>query len=147
MHSHDHRRRALELAQALVPSTPSAPTPTCRIIHFIRDELARLGVKSQLTTYNAERTKANLFATLGEGKPAGVILSGHTEHRALGRAGLVGGPLGGRGEGRPAVRPGSADVKASSLAWPRPRPSWPAGAVRHPSRSATKEIGCFASGA
>ena len=35
-------------------------------------------MKSRLT-FNAEKTKANLFATLGEGKPAGVILSGHTD--------------------------------------------------------------------
>ncbi len=30
-------------------------------------------------TYSADRRKANLFATLGEGKPAGVVLSGHTD--------------------------------------------------------------------
>ncbi len=48
------------------------------LIHFIRDQLRRLGVESRLT-FNADRTKANLFATLGEGKPAGVILSGHTD--------------------------------------------------------------------
>lgn len=48
------------------------------LIHFIRDHLARLGVKSRLT-FNADKTKANLFATLGEGKSAGVILSGHTD--------------------------------------------------------------------
>src|SRR5690606_38817391 len=35
-------------------------------------------VASRLT-YNADRGKANLFATLGEGKPAGLILSGHTD--------------------------------------------------------------------
>ena len=48
------------------------------LIHFVRDELARLGVASRITT-NAGKTKANLFATLGEGKPAGIILSGHTD--------------------------------------------------------------------
>jgi acetylornithine deacetylase/succinyl-diaminopimelate desuccinylase-like protein len=48
------------------------------LIHCIRDELARLGVKSRLS-YDAGRTKANLFATLGQGKPAGIILSGHTD--------------------------------------------------------------------
>ena len=37
-----------------------------------------MGVKSRLT-YNAEKTKANLFATLGEGKASGIILSGHTD--------------------------------------------------------------------
>jgi acetylornithine deacetylase len=30
-------------------------------------------------TYNDDRSKANLFATLGAGKPGGVILSGHTD--------------------------------------------------------------------
>ena len=48
------------------------------LIHFVRDALHKLGVASRLT-YNAGKTKANLFATLGEGKPAGVILSGHTD--------------------------------------------------------------------
>lgn len=70
--------RALELAQALVRFNTVSANSNLDLIHFIRDELARLGVKSRLT-FNAERTKANLFATLGEGKPAGVILSGHTD--------------------------------------------------------------------
>ncbi len=48
------------------------------LIHFVRDHLAALGVKSRITR-SADGTKANLFATLGEGKPAGIILSGHTD--------------------------------------------------------------------
>ena len=44
----------------------------------MRDELARHGVESRLT-FDDERKKANLFATLGAGKPAGVIVSGHTD--------------------------------------------------------------------
>lgn len=70
--------RALELAQALVRMNTVSANSNLELIHFIRDELARMGVKSRLT-FNAEKTKANLFATLGEGKPAGVILSGHTD--------------------------------------------------------------------
>ena len=69
---------ALELAQALVRMNTVSHNSNLELIHFIRDILAKLGVKSRLT-YNAEKTKANLFATLGEGKPAGVILSGHTD--------------------------------------------------------------------
>lgn len=49
-----------------------------QLIDLAQSHLAALGVKSRIT-YNAERTKANLFATLGEGKPAGVIISGHTD--------------------------------------------------------------------
>jgi acetylornithine deacetylase len=70
--------RALELARTLVGINTVSANSNLPLIHCIRDELARLGVKSRLS-YNAERTKANLFATLGEGKPAGIILSGHTD--------------------------------------------------------------------
>ena len=70
--------RALELAQALVRMNTVSRESNLELIHFIRDELARLGIASRLT-YDAERRKANLFATLGEGKRAGVILSGHTD--------------------------------------------------------------------
>jgi acetylornithine deacetylase len=70
--------RALELARTLVRMDTVSANSNLALIHFIRDELARLGVASRLT-FNAEKTKANLFATLGEGKPAGIILSGHTD--------------------------------------------------------------------
>jgi acetylornithine deacetylase len=70
--------RALELARTLVGIDTVSANSNLALIHCIRDELAKLGVKPRLS-YNAERTKANLFATLGEGKPAGIILSGHTD--------------------------------------------------------------------
>jgi acetylornithine deacetylase len=70
--------RALKLAQTLVRINTVSARSNLALIHFIRDELVRLGVATRLT-YNTEKTKANLFATLGEGKPAGVILSGHTD--------------------------------------------------------------------
>ncbi len=70
--------RALELAQTLVRMNTVSHNSNLELIHFIRDHLAKLGVKSRLT-FNEDKTKANLFATLGEGKPAGVILSGHTD--------------------------------------------------------------------
>jgi acetylornithine deacetylase len=48
------------------------------LIAFIRDYLAELGVQSELF-YNPERTKANLFATVGPLDRGGVVLSGHTD--------------------------------------------------------------------
>ena len=69
---------ALALAQDLVRMNTVSANSNLELIHFIRDELHRLGVDSRLS-FNADKTKANLFATLGEGKPAGVILSGHTD--------------------------------------------------------------------
>lgn len=48
------------------------------MIEWIRDYLAGFGATSRLT-YDKTGKKANLFATLGEGKNPGIILSGHTD--------------------------------------------------------------------
>jgi acetylornithine deacetylase len=48
------------------------------LIRFIQAYLSRLGVESELF-YNAELTKANLFATVGPQDQGGVALSGHTD--------------------------------------------------------------------
>ena len=69
---------ALGLIQSLVRMNTVSENSNLALIHFIRDELLKLGVTSRLT-FNADKTKANLFATLGEGKTAGIILSGHTD--------------------------------------------------------------------
>ena len=70
--------RALEMARALVRINSVSRESNLGVIELIRDELASHGVASRLT-YDDERKKANLFATLGAGKPAGVIVSGHTD--------------------------------------------------------------------
>ncbi|PTD99538.1 acetylornithine deacetylase [Pandoraea apista] len=48
------------------------------MIEFIRDYLGQQGVQSELF-YNDERTKANLFATIGPQDRGGIVLSGHTD--------------------------------------------------------------------
>lgn len=48
------------------------------LIGFVRDYLADLGIECRLT-YDEERRKANLLATLGPADQAGIILSGHTD--------------------------------------------------------------------
>ncbi|MEO5846115.1 MAG: acetylornithine deacetylase [Caldimonas sp.] len=70
--------RALEMARTLVRFNTVSRESNLALIDFIREELARHGVASRLT-FDDERGKANLFATLGAGKPAGVIVSGHTD--------------------------------------------------------------------
>jgi acetylornithine deacetylase len=49
-----------------------------RLIGFVRDYLARLGVESHLI-HSADGTKANLYATLGPQDKPGIALSGHTD--------------------------------------------------------------------
>jgi acetylornithine deacetylase len=48
------------------------------LIEFVRDYLVRLGAEIRLT-YDDDRRKANLFATLGPKGERGIALSGHTD--------------------------------------------------------------------
>jgi acetylornithine deacetylase len=136
---------ALELARTLVQMNTVSARSNLELIHFIRDELHRLGVTSRLS-FNADRTKANLFATLGEGKPAGLILSGHTDTVPWdGQAWSVD-PLSatvrdGRLYGR-----GSADMKgfiALALANAQAFLDSPAPFAIHFAFSYDEEVGCF----
>jgi len=48
------------------------------LIEFVRDYLAGHGIDSKLVP-NEDRTKANLYATVGPERAGGVVLSGHTD--------------------------------------------------------------------
>lgn len=48
------------------------------LIEFVAEYLASHGVEAQLV-YNAEGSKANLYASVGPDRPGGVVLSGHTD--------------------------------------------------------------------
>jgi acetylornithine deacetylase len=137
--------RALELARTLVGFNTVSANSNLPLIHCIRDELARLGVKCRLS-YNAERTKANLFATLGEGKPAGIILSGHTDTVPWDGQDWSVDPLGGVvREGRLYGR-GSADMKgfiATAVAHAELFLNSSAPFAIHFAFSYEEEIGCF----
>ena len=137
--------RALELARTLVGINTVSANSNLALIHCIRDELAKLGVRSRLS-YNAERTKANLFATLGEGKPAGIILSGHTDTVPWDGQDWSVDPLGavvrdGRLYGR-----GSADMKgfiATAVAHAKLFLESDAPFAIHFAFSYDEEVGCF----
>jgi acetylornithine deacetylase len=70
--------RVLHWARRLVRINTVSHESNLRLIEDIADHLRSLRVPLRLS-YNAGRDKANLFATLGAGKPAGVVLSGHTD--------------------------------------------------------------------
>lgn len=69
---------ALELVQRLVAFETVSHQSNLGLIEWCRDYLTRLGASTRLT-YDAAGKKANLFATLGEGRRPGLILSGHTD--------------------------------------------------------------------
>jgi len=137
--------RALELARTLVQMNTVSANSNLELIHFVRDALQSVGVKSRLT-WNADRTKANLFATLGEGKPAGVILSGHTDTVPWDGQAWTVDPLSatvrdGRLYGR-----GSADMKsfiALALASAQAFLESPAPFAIHFAFSYDEEVGCY----
>jgi acetylornithine deacetylase len=69
---------ALDWARRLVRLHSVSSVSNLPLIECVADHLRTLGVPLRLT-YDDERRKANLFATLGAGKPGGVVLSGHTD--------------------------------------------------------------------
>jgi acetylornithine deacetylase len=69
---------ALEWARRLVRFNTVSDQSNLPLIECIADQLRTLNIPLRLT-YDDQRRKANLFATLGVGKPGGVILSGHTD--------------------------------------------------------------------
>ncbi|AUM69883.1 acetylornithine deacetylase [Pseudomonas fluorescens] len=70
--------RSRALLERLVGFATVSRESNLALIEFVRDYLQGLGVDSELI-YNAERTKANLLASIGPSVPGGVVLSGHTD--------------------------------------------------------------------
>ncbi len=137
--------RALELAQTLVRMNTVSVNSNLELIHFVRDELQKLGVASRLT-FNAERTKANLFATLGEGKPAGIVLSGHTDTVPWDGQDWSVDPLGADVRDGKLLGRGSADMKsfiALALAQAPDFLASTASFAVHFAFSYDEEVGCF----
>ncbi|GAB6852198.1 acetylornithine deacetylase [Paraburkholderia kururiensis] len=66
------------LLERLVSFTTVSRDSNLALIGFVRDFLAQHGVECELF-YNDERTKANLFATIGPPDRGGIALSGHTD--------------------------------------------------------------------
>jgi acetylornithine deacetylase len=136
---------AIELAQALVRLDTESSHSNLPLIDAVHDHLARLGIESRLT-FNEDRTKANLFATFGEGKPAGVILSGHTDTVPWHGQNWTMDPLGGEIEGGKLYGRGSADMKgfiAVAVAHAETFLHSQAPFAIHLALSYDEEVGCF----
>ncbi|CAG4927322.1 acetylornithine deacetylase [Paraburkholderia saeva] len=71
-------RSSRALLERLIGFATVSRDSNLEMIEFIREYLDELGVESELF-YNVERTKANLFATIGPREGGGIVLSGHTD--------------------------------------------------------------------
>lgn len=69
---------SVELLEVLVGFDTTSRESNLQLIEFVRDYLARFDVPCALI-YNDERSKANLFATIGPVDQPGIVLSGHTD--------------------------------------------------------------------
>jgi acetylornithine deacetylase len=70
--------KSLDLLKALVAFDTTSRESNLHLIDFVRDYLARFDVPCELI-YNDQRSKANLFATIGPKDQPGIVLSGHTD--------------------------------------------------------------------
>ncbi len=68
----------MEMIARLIGFPTVSSESNLALIEFVRDYLAGHGVESRLT-YDDDRRKANLFATLGPDRAGGIVLSGHTD--------------------------------------------------------------------
>lgn len=68
----------VELIKQLVAFNTVSRDSNLGLIEWGRDYLHKLGAVTRIT-YDAERKKANLFATLGGGSKPGTVFSGHTD--------------------------------------------------------------------
>jgi acetylornithine deacetylase len=135
----------LDLAQTLVRMNTVSRNSNLELVHFVRDTLARIGIKSRLT-YNADQTKANLFATLGDAKSAGIIISGHTDTVPWDGQDWSVDPLGGLVQNGNLYGRGSADMKAFiaiALAHAQRFANSAAPFAIHLALSYDEEVGCF----
>jgi acetylornithine deacetylase len=70
--------KSREMIDRLIAFNTVSRDSNLGLIEWARDYLERLGASTRLT-HDATGKKANLFATLGDSKKPGLILSGHTD--------------------------------------------------------------------
>jgi acetylornithine deacetylase len=76
--THPSLPSTLALLDRLVAFDTSSANTNLPLIEYVRNYLERYGVASTLV-FNADSTKANLFATIGPQDTSGICLSGHTD--------------------------------------------------------------------
>ena len=70
---------AIDILERLISFPSVSARSNLDLIQWIRDELARHGIKSDLVPAPDGQPKANLWASIGPDAPGGLVLSGHTD--------------------------------------------------------------------
>ncbi|HAH11581.1 MAG TPA: acetylornithine deacetylase [Alphaproteobacteria bacterium] len=76
--SHTIRPETRAILERLIAFDTTSRNSNLALLDYVAEYLAGFGVKAELV-FNDERTKANLFATIGPTEAGGIALSGHTD--------------------------------------------------------------------
>ena len=68
----------LDMIEKLVSFPTVSRDSNLPLIEFVKEYLGSWGIESNLV-YNEEKTKANLYASVGPNVEGGIVLSGHTD--------------------------------------------------------------------
>lgn len=71
-------QKTIEFLETLIGFDTTSRESNLGLIEYVRDYLESQGLPVRLS-YDAEKRKANLFATLGDPKARGIVLCGHTD--------------------------------------------------------------------
>jgi acetylornithine deacetylase len=137
--------KSLSLAQQLIRINTVSRNSNLPLIELAADHLRALGVDVRLT-FNGDKTKANLFASVGAGKPAGLILSGHTDTVPWDGQDWTVDPLGAEVKDGKLYGRGSADMKgfiACALSQAKLYLEGDLPYAIHYALSYDEEVGCF----
>jgi len=69
---------ARQMIEKLISFDTTSRLSNMELIDFVRDYLAGWGIESLLVP-NEDNSKANLYATIGDARQGGIVLSGHTD--------------------------------------------------------------------
>ena len=69
---------SLEIIKRLIGFDTTSSKSNLELIDWVESYLLNYGIRSRLT-FSTDRTKANLFATVGTADSGGIILAGHTD--------------------------------------------------------------------
>ena len=102
---------AIAMVERLIAFDTTSALSNLALIDDVRTYLKGFGIESRLT-YNDEKTKANLYATIGPTGAGGVVLSGHTDVVPVAGQKWTSDPFKVRREGNRLFARGTSDMKS-----------------------------------
>jgi len=136
--------RALSVVESLIAFDTVSRNSNLELIAFAQSTLRAAGATMRLT-YDSEKTKANLFATIGPERDGGYVLSGHTDVVPVDGQDWSSNPFGAEIRDQRLYGRGAADMKSFIGAALALAPEFAALTLKRPihfALSFDEEVGC-----